>query len=54
MRIAASAVLPLLLATCAPTHMNEIDDLMRDYDGDGPGAAVLVVQDGRVWHPPDR
>jgi CubicO group peptidase (beta-lactamase class C family) len=27
---------------------DEVDALMRDYDGDGPGASLLVVRDGRA------
>jgi CubicO group peptidase (beta-lactamase class C family) len=40
-----------LLAACATgsRHMQrEIDDLMREYAGDGPGAALLVLRDGEA------
>ncbi|HEX2122100.1 MAG TPA: serine hydrolase domain-containing protein [Thermoanaerobaculia bacterium] len=41
------AVLLLLLAGCA-TGGPHVDALLRDYDGDVPGASVLVIDDGRV------
>ena len=28
--------------------MNQVDALMRDYDGDVPGASVLVIRDGKA------
>ena len=44
-------VLVVLLGGCASgggglTHA--VDDLMRDYDGEVPGASVLVIRDGRT------
>jgi CubicO group peptidase (beta-lactamase class C family) len=48
----AAMLLPLLalaFAGCATgggTMQASIDALMRDYDGDGPGASLLVVRDG--------
>lgn len=46
-----SLSLILFLAGCASGGADltsAVDDLMRDYDGDGPGAAVLVIKDGRA------
>jgi CubicO group peptidase (beta-lactamase class C family) len=40
-----------LLTSCAtPVNDPRIDALMRDYDGGVPGAAVLVLRDGRPVH----
>lgn len=38
-----------MLAACAGpgTKMDEIDQLMHDYDGQVPGASLLVLQDGK-------
>lgn len=41
-----AAALLLLLAGC--TTMEKVDALMKDYDGNVPGASVLVVRDGRA------
>jgi CubicO group peptidase (beta-lactamase class C family) len=46
--------LPILLALCfalaacmsAPSREASVDALMKRYDGDGPGASLLVVRDG--------
>jgi CubicO group peptidase (beta-lactamase class C family) len=40
----------LLLTACAtgaPDVTNDIDALMRDYDGNVPGASLLVIRDGQ-------
>lgn len=41
-------LLVTLLAGCASSPMTNIDDLMRPYSGEVPGASVLVVRDGRT------
>src|SRR5438876_8587210 len=43
------AVLAFLAASCA-TQMSDprVDELMRAYQGDVPGASVLVLRDSRV------
>jgi CubicO group peptidase (beta-lactamase class C family) len=42
----------LVLAVSCATRMNDsrVDSLLRDYQGDVPGAAVLVVHDGHIVH----
>ena len=52
MRLALVALLLLLtLAGCATGGADltkEVDALMREYDGDVPGASVLVIENGRA------
>ncbi len=43
MRLACVSLLLFTLARCA-----SIDNTMRDYDGNVPGASVLVIKDGRA------
>jgi CubicO group peptidase (beta-lactamase class C family) len=46
-----SIAVSLLSSACVPRayhHMNEIDALMRRYDGAVPGASVLVVENGKA------
>lgn len=45
-------LLAAIVATSCATQMNDprIDELMRPYDGDAPGASVLVLRDGRPVH----
>ena len=43
MRLACVALLALTFARCA-----SLDTMMRDYDGNVPGASVLVIKDGRA------
>src|SRR5690606_2577934 len=46
----ASLLLAVLLGGCATTGTSmqaSVDTLMRDYTGDVPGAAVLVLRDGQ-------
>src|SRR5439155_9046906 len=38
----------LLALGCATGRMHSVDNLMRDYTGNAPGASVLVVRDGKV------
>ena len=40
----AIALLPLIFTACMTT--NNVDTLMRDYDGRVPGASLLVIRDG--------
>lgn len=48
MRFILAAVLSLALAACASgCRMQQVDALMQRYQGEVPGAALLVVQDGR-------
>lgn len=42
-----AALLCLALAACASTG-GTIDTLMKDYDGNVPGASVLVVRNGEA------
>lgn len=44
---AACLLLTVLLGGCA-TGGDEVNALMRDYDGDVPGASVLVMRDGEA------
>ena len=46
----AIAFLPLFLisAMACATSGNEVNSLMREYEGNVPGASVLVLRDGRV------
>jgi CubicO group peptidase (beta-lactamase class C family) len=48
MRFAVSLALCVFLAGCAasPSHDAALDVLMKRYDGDGPGASLLVVREG--------
>ena len=49
MRAFVAALAVAMLAGCAtgrPTLEQRIDALMRDYDGDVPGASLLVLRDG--------
>ena len=52
MRLGSSLVLTFTLAGCASTGGGDltsaVDALMRDYDGNVPGASVLVIRDGRA------
>jgi CubicO group peptidase (beta-lactamase class C family) len=51
MRLAPALVLSLALAGCATGGAGlerAVDALMRDYDGEVPGASVLVIRDGRA------
>jgi CubicO group peptidase (beta-lactamase class C family) len=51
MRLAAALSIVLALAGCASGGgdlQRAVDALMRDYDGDVPGASVLVIRDGRA------
>ena len=43
MRLAAASLLLFTLARCA-----SVDTMMREYDGNVPGASVLVIRDGRA------
>jgi CubicO group peptidase (beta-lactamase class C family) len=38
----------ILFAGCATRGPVTVDDLMKEYDGAGPGASVLVIQNGRA------
>ncbi|WP_426285539.1 serine hydrolase domain-containing protein [Luteibacter sp. E-22] len=48
MRLAVSLALCVFLAGCAasPSRDAALDVLMKRYDGDGPGASLLVMRDG--------
>jgi len=48
MRLAAVLAVCLLVLACATRHTPgaSVDALMARYDGDGPGASLLVVRDG--------
>ena len=49
MRTLVILAVTILLAACAPTRtrMNDVDALMQRYQGDVPGASLLVVKDGQ-------
>lgn len=48
MRIILAAILSLTLAACASGgRMQQVDALMHRYQGEVPGAALLVVRDGQ-------
>jgi CubicO group peptidase (beta-lactamase class C family) len=48
MRLAFLLVFCIVLAGCAsaPSRDASVDALMKRYDGDGPGASLLVIRDG--------